>query len=73
MNNQQQPAQFFDNQLMSVEKLAQYLSVPAATVRHWVYRRLIPFMKVGRHIRFRIDPDILEWLNERKKDVNQDT
>ncbi len=67
MNNQQQSSTFIDNQLWSVERLSKYLDVPIATVRHWVHQRLIPFIKVGRHIRFRFDPDILKWLEERSK------
>lgn len=71
INNHQQLTPLIDNQLMSVENLAQYLGVPTATVRQWVYQRKIPFMKIGRHVRFRNDPDIQEWLKERTRDVNQ--
>ncbi len=61
-----QKNQLFDN-LWSVERLSEYLSVPIATVRDWVYKRKIPFIKVGdRLIRFN-PSDVFEWLAERKK------
>ena len=55
----------FDNQLWSVERLSTYLGTSVATVRYWVYMRKIPFLKVGKHIRFRFEPDIKDWLEER--------
>ena len=72
MNNQQQSVNnmLYDN-LIGKEKLSQYLNVPIKTVSAWVYKRQIPFLKIGRHIRFRFDPDILDWLNERKKDADR--
>ena len=58
--------QLFDN-LWSVVRLSEFLSVPITTVRDWVYKRKIPFIKVGdRLIRFN-PSDVFEWLAERKK------
>lgn len=63
-------SQFFDNQLLTVEKLSRFLDVPAATIRDWVYRRKIPFRKVGRLVRF-VMADISNWLESGKKDANR--
>lgn len=67
-------AQFFDNQavglmiretqLLDIKQLAQILNKPEGTIRDWVYKRKIKFLKVGNCIRF--DPsDIQKWLRER--------
>lgn len=64
VNYQQQGGTLIDNQLWSVPRLAEYLDVPIMTVRDWVYKRQIPFVKVGRHIRFQ-PSDVQRWLSER--------
>lgn len=61
----QASATFIDNQLLSTEQLSEYLNVPTATIRDWCYKRKIPFVKVGRHVRFR-PSDVEKWLSERK-------
>ncbi len=38
--------------LWTTEQAAEYLSVPVATINKWVYKRSIPFRKVGRLTRF---------------------
>ena len=57
-------ARLIDNQLWSVNRLAEYLDVPPATIRDWRHKRKIPYCKVGRHIRF-VPSDIEEWLKQR--------
>ena len=47
---------------MTVQEVAMYLSVSPGTIRNWVSRRYIPYVKRGRVVRFhrgRID----EWLS----------
>lgn len=61
---QQQTAPLIDNQLLSIDRLAEYLDVPPATIRDWCYKRQIPFVKVGRLVRF-IPSDVQRWLSER--------
>lgn len=58
------PSPFIDNQLWSVPRLAEFLDVPVATVRDWIYKRQIPFVKAGRHVRFH-PSDVQRWLSER--------
>lgn len=38
--------------LWTVSDVAEFLNVPARTVRDWVYKRRIPFRKAGRNLRF---------------------
>jgi len=66
MSDPKSPTLLIDNQLWSINRLAEYLSVPVATVRDWCYKRLIPFVKVGRHIRFK-PSDIEVWLKQRSQ------
>ena len=60
----QQSTPLFDNQLLSITRLSEYLDVPIMTIRDWVYKRQIPFVKVGRHVRFS-PSDVQRWLSER--------
>jgi excisionase family DNA binding protein len=43
-----------DRRLVTVNVAAQYLSVSVSTLYGWVYQRRIPFVKVGRALRFDI-------------------
>ena len=60
---QQSTDQLIDNQLWSIDRLAQYLDVPAATIRDWCYKRKIPFVKAGRSVRFK-PSDVEKWLEQ---------
>lgn len=64
VSGQRSSAPFIDNPLWSVTRLAEYLDVPAATIRDWVYKRQIPFMKAGRLVRFN-PSDVQKWLSSR--------
>lgn len=46
--------------LWGVEEVADYLRVSTRTVESWVYRKVIPFRKVGRLIRFK-PAQIEQW------------
>lgn len=60
-NCQKESTPFFDNQLISVKRLSEYLAVPVGTIRDWVFKRKIPFVKAGRHVRFN-PSDVHKWL-----------
>ncbi|MFH1446387.1 MAG: helix-turn-helix domain-containing protein [Chloroflexota bacterium] len=64
MNITSNEPRLIDNQLWSIDRLAEYLDVPAATVKDWVYKRQIPFVKAGRHVRFKYS-DVQKWLTEK--------
>jgi excisionase family DNA binding protein len=40
--------------LMTVTDAARYLAVSVSTLYGWVYQRRIPFVKVGRALRFEV-------------------
>jgi len=62
--DRQSTAKLFDNQLMTIKDLSKFLKVPEPTIRDWKYKKKIPFLKLGRSLRFSF-PDISKWLNER--------
>ncbi len=51
--------------LFTVKEAACYLAVSVATVYGWVWQRRIPFVKIGRAVRF--DPRDLEAFIEASK------
>ena len=40
--------------LLTVKEAANFLAVPTSTLYGWVYLRRIPFVKVGRALRFEL-------------------
>lgn len=52
--------------LWNVKEVAQFLNVKEATIRDWVYRREIPFRKVGSLVRFNPE-DIERWTLPNKE------
>jgi excisionase family DNA binding protein len=47
--------------LLDVPGLSYFIAVKKSTIRKWVHARRIPFLKVGRCVRFRRS-SIEEWL-----------
>jgi excisionase family DNA binding protein len=47
--------------LLDIEKLSEMLGVKRATIYAWIYRKKIPFIKLGRLLRFR-ESEILDWI-----------
>lgn len=46
------PADSGQNRLLNVQDAAQYLAVSVSTLYGWVWQRKIPFVKLGRAVRF---------------------
>ena len=47
------PSKHEDDRLLTVEELAEYLSVSRWTVYSWVNKRRVPFVKAVQAVRFR--------------------
>lgn len=47
--------------LLTIEDLAQRLSVDVSFVRHLVHQRRIPYVKVGPYVRFDVG-DVVRWV-----------
>jgi len=60
------------NRLISVDDVSQRLGVKIKTVYGWVHARRIPFVKVGRLVRFDLI-DVNDWLRQRKVEVRDDS
>jgi excisionase family DNA binding protein len=43
-----------ENRLLTVQDAAKFLAVSTSTLYGWVWQRRIPFVKVGRALRFEI-------------------
>ena len=50
---------------LRVQDLALEFGVSESTVRDWVFRRKIPFVKLGSAVRFKRE-DIEAWVESRK-------
>ena len=55
---------------MTTEQLALYLNVKPNTIRVWSCAEKIPFVKVGRCTRYRLDA-INRWINKNTRQVSQ--
>lgn len=60
------------NRLVGIDEIAQQLGVKIKTVYGWVHMRQIPFVKVGRLVRFDLI-DVNDWVKQRKVEVRNDS
>lgn len=56
------------NQQLNYHDLAQFLGISPATLRIWVMRKMIPYYKIGKLVRFSPEK-IQEWLNSHSVDT----
>ncbi len=54
--------------LLSIKETADFLKVPVKTIYYWVYRREIPHLKIGRHLRFEIQK-VLTFFAEKTEEM----
>lgn len=50
-----QQAEQHRRRLLTVEDVAEIMSLQPKTIRAWVFRREIPFVRVGHNVRFRTE------------------
>lgn len=63
---QERKASLFENSFWNIRQLSQQLNISEKTIRDWVFKRQIPFKKIGKLVRF--DPsEIHQWIEERNK------
>ncbi len=53
------------DKLLTIDELAEALSVKKSTIYQWVHLGLIPYIKVGRLLRFK-EGNIQKWLISRQ-------
>jgi excisionase family DNA binding protein len=54
-----------DEGLVDVREAARFLAVSASTLYGWVWQRKIPFVKVGRAVRFEMS-DLRKFIEENR-------
>ena len=54
--------------LITVQEAAKFLAVSTSTLYGWVYQRRIPFVKVGRALRFEL-PELRKFIQENRFQV----
>jgi len=54
-----------DKRYISIPELAEYLTISPNTVRSWVWQRSIPYLKIGRLVKFDII-EINNWLKDKR-------
>ena len=52
--------------LLTVQEAARYLAVSVSTLYGWVWQRRVPFVKVGRALRFDLD-DLKKFVEDNKQ------
>ncbi len=56
--------------LIDIVELSRQLQVKPATIYSWTFTRQVPFIKIGRLLRFEQD-EVNTWLEQRKVDVRK--
>ena len=57
-----------ESKLYNVQELAEFLGVKVNTVYLWVEQKRIPFVKVGRLVRFNLD-EVLSAIKKRSESL----
>lgn len=53
------------DKLLTVDDVARILDVKKSTIYQWTHMRLIPYIKMGRFVRFR-EKEIEKWLKAKQ-------
>lgn len=53
------------HELLGIEEAAAYLGIKRSTLYGWVHYRKIPFIKIGRLVKFRSET-LKQWVEERE-------
>ena len=67
-----QPTTIRATQLVNVNEAAQFLAVSPSTLYGWVWQRRIPFVKVGRAVRFDI-ADLERFVTQNRIEARRPT
>jgi len=51
--------------LLTPEEISKILNVKLSTIYKWTHMGTIPFIKIGKLIRFK-EEDIMEWVEKKK-------
>ncbi len=62
MNKNDHPVEHASDGLLSKRALAPRLQISVRTVDEWMRQKRLPYIKIGKTVRFRLE-DVLEKLN----------
>lgn len=54
-----------NNKIMTVTEVADYLHVSTSCIRHWVWKKQIPYHKTGQLLRFSRE-EVDNWFDRRR-------
>ena len=54
-----------EKRFIGVKELSEYLDTSDNTVRHWVFTRQIPYVKMGRLVKFDLR-EIESWVKDKR-------
>jgi len=54
-----------EKRFVGIEEMAEYLGLKKGTLYAWIFRREIPYLKIGRLVKFDI-MEIEKWLKEKR-------
>jgi excisionase family DNA binding protein len=60
-----------EKQLMDTNEASEFLGISKNTLYEWVVQNKVPYIKVGRLVKFR-KGDLEEWLKKRTRDEKKD-
>jgi len=60
-----------EKQLLDTKEASEFLGIKKNTLYEWVIQRKIPFIKVGRLVKFRQE-DLESWLKKRTQEEEND-
>ncbi|MBD66491.1 MAG: excisionase [Halobacteriovoraceae bacterium] len=52
------------NKLLTIQEASEFLSVKISRLRTAVFKREIPYVKIGRLVRFKVE-DLNEWIDSK--------
>ncbi len=55
--------------LLNVKEVCSWLKISDGSLYQMIYRREIPFVKIGQRVRF-YEKDVLAWLHEKRIETN---
>lgn len=54
------------NKLLTVPEVAELIGVRPSTIYQWTHQGFIPYVKIGKLVRFKPDA-VMKWINETEK------
>lgn len=63
MNNEFSKPDIATESLITIQKLSEQIEIPVGTIYYYVQRHEIPFIRIGRHLRFDLS-EVLAYFRE---------